>query len=546
MYFVRLQQLKRTSGLFLFVLLLAARWAGAQQAGPAPGTNPVIRNVFTADPAALVYRDTVFLYVGHDEAKGSELFTMNEWLCYSSTDMKNWTPHGPIMRVTDFKWAVRDAWAAQVVEKAGKFYLYATAQHDASHNGKAIGVAVADRPTGPFVDARGTALITEQSTPGPNGWDDIDPTVLIDDDGTPWLAWGNPNCYLAKLKPNMTELDGPIQRIHVPNYTEGPWLHKRNGLYYLTYASFAHQGTSEKICYATAPEITGPWTYRGILTGNAKNSYTIHPAIIDYKGQSYLFYHHAALTLPDGQTGATGRRAVCVDYLFYNSDGTMQPVRQTEEGLSLPPKPVVPTPVAARKSVSAPGVSVVQHEGPGAEEWSGKPAFSTLQKPGTTAILPESFNRDGGATSIGQTFTVNRDTRLGRIALYAGDGLGADEQNTVTLALYDLGAAEASDSAKTYTAGSNLLGGGKGLRLAYEVQAPGLLSVNLNSANQVMLKAGHRYAVELQGEQNSASLFWRKSRSDVYAAGAAYRNRKLVEDQKGQTGDFALAIYEAK
>ncbi|MDR0541674.1 MAG: family 43 glycosylhydrolase, partial [Dysgonamonadaceae bacterium] len=92
-------------------------------------TNPIIKDKFTADPAAMVYNNTVYLYVGHDEAKGNELFTMNEWLCYSSTDMKTWKAHGPIMRVTDFKWAIKDAWAAQVVERNGKFYLYATVQH---------------------------------------------------------------------------------------------------------------------------------------------------------------------------------------------------------------------------------------------------------------------------------------------------------------------------------------------------------------------------------------------------------------------------------
>jgi hypothetical protein len=95
------------------------------------------------------------------------------------------------------------------------------------HSGKAIGVAVSDSPTGPFVDARGSALVTDAATPSPNAWDDIDPTVFIDDEGTAWMAWGNPNCYLAKLKPNMIEIDGSIQKIDLPDYTEGPWLYKR-------------------------------------------------------------------------------------------------------------------------------------------------------------------------------------------------------------------------------------------------------------------------------------------------------------------------------
>ena len=126
----------------------------------------------------------------------------------------------------------------------------------------AIGVAVADSPLGPFKDARGSALVTDATTPGPYGWDDIDPTVFIDDDGTAWLAWGNPVLYLARLKPNMTELDGPIEKIALPNYTEGPWLSKRKGIYYMTYASMAHQNVWEHLSYATAPSPRGPWTYQ--------------------------------------------------------------------------------------------------------------------------------------------------------------------------------------------------------------------------------------------------------------------------------------------
>jgi beta-xylosidase len=170
--------------------------------------------------------------------------------------------------------------------------------------------------------------------------------VFLDDDGTAWLAWGNPYLYLARLKPNMIELDGPIRKIDLPNYTEGPWLYKRGGLYYMVYAAFAHQGMWEKVCYATAPKITGPWTYRGILTGQTKTSFTIHPGIAEFKGRWYFFYHTADLTL-NGETGAVGRRSVCVEYLDYNPDGTIRPIAQTAGGVNGPPpkqpaKPISP------------------------------------------------------------------------------------------------------------------------------------------------------------------------------------------------------------
>ena len=165
---------------------------------------------------------------------------------------------------------------------------------------------------------------------GPRGWwNDFDPTVMIDDDGTPWLCWGNGTCFLAKLKRNMVELDGEIQILPMENYVEGPWLFKRDGHYYNVYASMG-KGL-ETISYAMADSVEGPWEFKGELTGSAPQSFTIHPGVIDYAGKSWLFYHGTALSL-EGYGPATGRRSVCVDELHYNADGTMQPVVQTVSG----------------------------------------------------------------------------------------------------------------------------------------------------------------------------------------------------------------------
>ena len=224
--------------MILFTLMLWPHAAFAQAA--APGSNPIIRDKFTADPAPLVVGDRLYLYVGHDQAQRDEMFNMREWLVYSTTDMTTWTDHGPIMKVADFTWAKAVAWASQAIEKNGRFWFYAAVEHDATHPGKAIAVAVAvsDCPTGPFVDAKGSALVTNAMTPkGTHSWEDIDPTVFTDDDGSTWIAWGNRQCYIARLKPNMVELDGPITEITPPHFEEGPWLHKRGDLYHLTYAS---------------------------------------------------------------------------------------------------------------------------------------------------------------------------------------------------------------------------------------------------------------------------------------------------------------------
>lgn len=302
--------------------------------------NPLVKDKFTADPAPLVYDGTLYLYVGHDEfyegqdtAHGGKEFNITEWLCYSTQDMQTWTDHGVVLKPTDFKWGIGEAWASQVIEHNGKFYYYTTVQAGEPYNSKAIGVAVGDTPTGPFTDAIGQPLVTDDMTSnGPRGWwNDIDPTALIDDNGQAWLCWGNGTCFLAKLKPNLTEIDGDIQVVDLPRYVEGPWLHKHGNLYYLTYASFG-QGR-ETIFYATAPGMEGPWTPQGELTGMAENSFTIHPGIAEFQGKWYLFYHNATLTL-DGHAGAIGRRSVCVDELKYNPDGTMQTVIQTKQGVA--------------------------------------------------------------------------------------------------------------------------------------------------------------------------------------------------------------------
>ncbi|MCR5887564.1 glycoside hydrolase family 43 protein [Hymenobacter sp. J193] len=293
---------------------------------PASGGNPIIKQKYTADPAALVHNGTVYLYAGHDEAPApQQAYVMHEWLAYSSKDMVNWQEHPSPLNVKAFAWARDDAWASQVVERDGKFYWYAAVEHN-SIPGKAIGVAVADNPLGPFKDARGSALITNNMTTDVKiGWDDIDPTVFIEKNGQAYLYWGNSQCYYAKLKANMTELDGPIQKVTLPNFTEAPWVHKRGDWYYLSYAS----GFPEKIVYAMSRSIEGPWEYKGILNELAGNSNTNHQAIIDFKGKSYFIYHNGGINTD----GGSFRRSVCIDDLYYNKDGTMKRVVMTSEGV---------------------------------------------------------------------------------------------------------------------------------------------------------------------------------------------------------------------
>lgn len=313
------------TSLYLSVLIAFCTTAVAQ-IDPSKFNNPIIKDQYTADPAALVYKDKVYLYAGRDEAaKDFHFYKMNEWVVYSSSDMQKWESHPVPLRVTDFAWAKSDAWAAQVIERNGKFYWYVTVEHG-SIPGKSIGVAVSDSPIGPFKDALGKALITNDMTKHTKiSWDDIDPSVYIDDDGQAYLFWGNTVCHYAKLKENMLELDGPIQTIDLPNFTEAPWIHKHKNWYYLSYA----YQFPEKIAYAMSKSITGPWEFKGILNELAGNSNTNHQSIIDFKGQSYFIYHNGAIQ-PDG---GSFRRSVCVDKLYYNKDGTMKRVVMTSEGI---------------------------------------------------------------------------------------------------------------------------------------------------------------------------------------------------------------------
>lgn len=301
------------------------------------GQNPLFTDAFTADPTALVVGDRVYVYAGHDKASPGGWFNMPEWLCYSTTDMKNWTAHGPVLAAKDFVNAnAGAAWAAQVVERDGKYYFYVTLDRKEGHF---ITVAVGNSPTGPFKEVfPGKPLITDAMTTDSHRWNsDIDPTVIIDDDGTPWMAWGNGDCYMVKLNRNMVELDGPITKVPFRNVAEGPWLFKRDNLYYNVYAADAPGVQAEQICYSTAKKITGPWTYGGLVTSSAKHGFTIHPAVIEFKGQWFFFYHDGSYPL-DGTPGGDCRRRVCVEYLYFNSDGSIKPITLTPEGVSVKPK----------------------------------------------------------------------------------------------------------------------------------------------------------------------------------------------------------------
>ncbi|MET8234475.1 family 43 glycosylhydrolase [Micromonospora sp. NPDC005298] len=296
--------------------------------GTARADNPIVQHIYTADPAPLVHNGRVYLYTGHDE-DGSTYFTMKEWRVWSSADMVNWTDHGSPLNVGTFSWASANAWAGQVIARNGKFYWYVPVTSRAT-NSMAIGVAVADSPTGPFRDAIGRPLV---------GNGEIDPTVFIDDDGQAYLYWGNPNLWYVKLNADMISYSGSATKIPLTTagfgtrngnasrptlYEEGPWVYKRNGTYYNV---FAAECCSEFIAYSTAPGPTGPWTYRGTIMPRQGGSFTNHAGVVDFNGGSYFFYHNGALPGGGGYT-----RSVAVEKFAYNSNGTFPTITMTSTG----------------------------------------------------------------------------------------------------------------------------------------------------------------------------------------------------------------------
>jgi hypothetical protein len=284
---------------------------------------PLFQTKYTADPSPLVVGDTLFLFTSHDASpedipdeneKSSAGFFMYDWLLWSTTDMVNWTEHGAVASLKDFSWRSREngAWAIQTVERNGKYYLYAPL------HGHGIGVLESDSPYGPFKDPLGKPLVWDQSN-----WYDIDPSVYTDDDGQAYMYWGNPHTFWAKLGNDMTSLVSGVTKLpHIPNYQEGPWFYKRNGHYYLGFASTC---CPEALGYAMSNSPTGPWEWKGYIMKPTPRDRGNHPGICDYKGHSYVFGQNYDLMHLETFEHHE-RRSVSATEITYNADGTIQEV----------------------------------------------------------------------------------------------------------------------------------------------------------------------------------------------------------------------------
>ena len=293
--------------------------------------NPVIRDQYTADPTARVFDGKVWLYASHDIISPVEperrWFCMADYHCFSSEDLVHWTDHGVILDQKDVPWGNPEGysmWAPDCVERGGKYYFYFP---NAPREGRgfAVGVAVADRPDGPFTPQ-------EKSIQGVFG---IDPCCLLASDGNAYLYWSGMGFSGAKLKENMTELDGTPVRLDTPlpagGLKEGPFVFEREGKFYLTYPWV--QDRTESLVYAMADSPLGPFEYKGkIMEKSLSECWTNHHSFVEYQGQWYLFYHHNDYS-PDFDKN----RSVRIDKVRFNPDGTIEQVTPTYRGVGVTP-----------------------------------------------------------------------------------------------------------------------------------------------------------------------------------------------------------------
>lgn len=296
------------------------------------GQNPIIMNQFTADPAAMVFGDRVYLYPSHDilakEGKGRVgWFCMEDYHVFSSGTLTDWVDHGVILSQKNVKWAdstTYSMWAPDCIYKNKRFYFFfpAIAKDTSYGRGFSIGVSVSEKPAGPFITQQGPI----RNVHG------IDPSVFIDKDGQVYLYYALGKIYVAKLKDNMQELASKpevIAGLPDKGLIEGPFMFERKGIYYLTYPHVSN--TIERLEYAIADNPVGPFEYKGILMDESPiGCWTNQQSIINFRNQWYIFYHQNDLSPKFDKN-----RAVSIDSLSFNADGTIKKVIPTFRGVGL-------------------------------------------------------------------------------------------------------------------------------------------------------------------------------------------------------------------
>ncbi|QJW89982.1 family 43 glycosylhydrolase [Spirosoma taeanense] len=293
--------------------------------------NPIVDGWY-ADPEGVIFGKTYWIYPTYSAPYDEQTF----FDAFSSPDLVHWTKHSRILDTQTVKWAKRAVWAPSPVYANGKYYLFFAAndiQNNQEYGG--IGVAVSDKPSGPFQDALGKPLIDKFQ----NGAQPIDPHVYVDDDGQAYLYYGGwRHCNVTKLSKDLLSLvpfaDGTTYKEITPDkYVEGPCMLKRNGKYYFMWSEGGWTGPDYSVAYAVSDSPFGPFKREGkilqqdpaVATGAGHHSVIHLPNTDTY----YIVYHRRPL----GETAAN-HRVTCIDHLHFNPDGTIKPVQITAEGVT--------------------------------------------------------------------------------------------------------------------------------------------------------------------------------------------------------------------
>lgn len=295
--------------------------------------NPVFEGWY-ADPEGIVYDDTYWIYPTFSDAYEKQTF----FDCFSSKDLVTWTKHASILDTTEVKWAKRAMWAPAVIRKDGKYYLFFGANdvHEGEIGG--IGVAVADRPEGPYKDLLGKPLINDIV----NGAQPIDQFVFHDENGEYYMYYGGwGHCNIVRLNADFTALipfdDGEIYKEITPEgYVEGPFMFKKNGKYYFMWSEGGWGGPNYSVAYAIADSPFGPFRRIAKIlqqdpevgTGAGHHSVIQAPGTDDY----YIVYHRHPLGDTDGN-----HRATCIDKMMFDENGYILPIKMTFEGVEAHP-----------------------------------------------------------------------------------------------------------------------------------------------------------------------------------------------------------------
>ncbi|MBN2063859.1 MAG: family 43 glycosylhydrolase [Sedimentisphaerales bacterium] len=275
---------------------------------------------YHADPHIAVFGDTYYIYPTTD---GNEGWNTSSFSCMSSKDLIHWQNHGVILQLgKDITWTDKNAWAPAIATANGKYYFYFSAFSN-------IGVVVSDSPYGPFTDPLGKPLVAR----GSYNCQVIDPMVFVDDDGSAYLYFGQGNCNVAKLNPDMVSFDSATVKTITPvdgsgkkSYNEGAFMLKRQGKYYLMWSEFDTRDPRYSVCYAVADSPVGPFVKaannpvlkaKGLVLGAGHHSVVQTPGTDNW----YIAYHRFAI--PNG-TGY--KRETCISLMYFNEDGSIKPV----------------------------------------------------------------------------------------------------------------------------------------------------------------------------------------------------------------------------